>query len=112
VWHVPLPWLPRTAQTQTRRRARELHLLGGLGIIVHMVSPVKKSVLVACLSGDKHKGLMRLRRYEWSDADEAFVRADGRDDEFYLRRNGTGTEAYPRPEFKCPKCKKPVVYEH
>lgn len=55
---------------------------------------------------------MRLRRYEWSNAEDAFVRVDGRDDEYFLRSTGEGLEAYPRPKFLCPKCGKPAVYEH
>lgn len=81
-------------------------------IIANMQSAVNTSVLVACPSGTAHKGLVRLRRYEWSVPEDAFVRADGRDDEFFLRRTADGLEAYPRPEFICPKCKKPAVYEH
>lgn len=77
-----------------------------------MQGAVNTSVLVACPSGTAHKGLVRLRRYEWSDDDGVFVRVDGRDDEFFPRRTADGLETYPRPEFRCPKCRKPAVYEH
>lgn len=73
---------------------------------------VNISVLVACASGPAHKGLVRLRRYELSDDDGVFVRVDGRDDEYFLRSAANGPESYPRPEFRCPKCRKPAVYEH
>lgn len=78
-----------------------------------MQSTVNTPVLVACPSGTAHKGLVRLRRYEWSDVEGAFVRVDGHGDEYFLRGNTADSlESYPRPEFLCPKCKKATVYEH
>lgn len=80
-----------------------------------MQSPVKQQVLVACPKGTAHKRLVRLRRYEWSDADDAFVRVDGEADEVFLRRSeeGVGVEMYARPEFKCPVagCGRSAEYE-
>lgn len=78
-----------------------------------MESAVKyQSVLVACPGGKAHKRVVRLRRYEWSDTEGAFVRVDGQDDEWFLRKSENGVEQYPRPSFECPKCKKPAFYEH
>lgn len=77
-----------------------------------MSGQVNSQVLVACQRGTAHKRLVRLRRYEWSGEEGAFVRVDGRGDEWFLRKNDDGLEQYPRPEFRCPTCRQERVYEH
>lgn len=80
-----------------------------------MESVVKaQSVLVACPRGEAHKRLVRLRRYEWSVSEAVFMRVDGEDDKYQIRKAADGLQAYPHPEFKCPVagCDRHAVYEH
>ena len=82
-------------------------------MIAYMKSAVKsRDVLVACPGGKVHKRLVRLRRYEWSDTEGAFLRVDGQDDQWFLRKSEDGVEQYPRPSFECPKCEKSAFYVH
>lgn len=83
-----------------------------------MQAVVKSRVLVVC-RGTKAKPharnrLVRLRHYEWSTTESAWVRADGADDEWYLRSTADGLEGYPHPHFKCPvaACPNDRVYQH
>jgi|GEM_PF-6810646 len=75
---------------------------------------VNTQVLVACPKGAAHKRLVRLRRYEWSDTEEVFVRVDSSDEESYMRKPEDDLEWYPRPEFECPVagCGRSARYEH
>jgi len=75
---------------------------------------INRQVLVACPKGAAHKRLVRLRRYEWSDAEGAFVRVDGEGEQFYMRTTDDGVQLYPHPEFECPVagCKRSAKYEH
>lgn len=76
-----------------------------------MQSEVKPEVLVGCRGvGTKHS-LVRFRRYRQSESDGIWVRMQG-DDEWFLRMTEEGLEAYPRPEFDCPKCPHRRVFEH
>ncbi|MBM7469158.1 hypothetical protein JOD62_001706 [Microbacterium keratanolyticum] len=73
---------------------------------------VKSLVLVGCRGGAGHTHrLIRLRQYERSESDGTWERIQG-DDEWFLRKTEEGVEQYPRPEFRCPKCKRERVYEH
>jgi len=71
-------------------------------------------VLVACPRGTAHKRLVRLRRYQWSDAEGVFIRVDGEGDAYYMRSTDAGVQLYPRPEFECPVagCGRSAKYEH
>ena len=82
--------------------------------MVHMQSPVKTTVLVACPPSKVHKQRVRLRRYEWSDSEGVYTRVDGGDDEWYIRNTVDGPQAYPHPEFECPinGCNRSAAYEH
>jgi len=79
-----------------------------------MKSAVSGTVLVACPPSGEHKLRVRLRRYEWSAAEDVYVRLDGLADEVYLRKTGDGLQSYPRPKFKCPVagCGRSAVYKH
>lgn len=79
-----------------------------------MSEQVKTRVLVACPKGTAHKRLVRLRRYEWSDAEGAFVRVDSEGEESYIRKVGNGLEWYARPHFQCPidGCLRSAECEH
>ncbi|MFJ6550016.1 hypothetical protein [Microbacterium sp. NPDC091676] len=79
-----------------------------------MSQQTNPQVLVACPRGTAHKRLVRLRRYEWSDAEGVFIRVDGEADEFYLRTTNDGVQVYPHPAFECPVagCGRSAKYEH
>lgn len=79
-----------------------------------MQTTVNSQVLIACPKGAHHKRIVRLRRYEWSDAEGVYVRVDGQDEEGFVRVTADGLESYPRPTFKCPVagCNRTATYEH
>jgi hypothetical protein len=81
-----------------------------------MQAVVKSRVLVGCrgTKANPHSRLVRLRHYDWSTTESVWVRADGGDDDWYIRDTPDGLEGYPHPRFMCPlaSCPNDRVYEH